>query len=180
MFGMRVIGLAGWSGAGKTTLLVRVIPVLVGRGLKVATLKNAHHDFDTDRPGKDSREHRRAEASEVLVSSGRRWALFHELGDEPKATLAELLQLLSPCDLVVIEGFKRGAIPKIEVFRNANGRPALYPGDPLIVGAAGDVPFERAGVPVVDLDDAEAVAGLMRDLDEPIDFVFHDLARAHD
>lgn len=100
MFGMRVIGLAGWSGARKSTLLARVIPVFVGRGLTVATLKHAHHVFDTGRPRRDSYEHRRAGASGVLVSSGRRWALVHELDNEPEATLAELLWLVSPCNLV--------------------------------------------------------------------------------
>jgi molybdopterin-guanine dinucleotide biosynthesis protein MobB len=113
--GMRVIGLAGWSGAGKTNLLVRAIPVLVARGVKVATLKHAHHDFDTGWPGKDSYEHRRAGACEVLVSSGRRWAQVHELRDEPEATLGQLLRRISPCDLIVVEGYKREPIPKIEV-----------------------------------------------------------------
>lgn len=115
-----------------------------------------------------------------MVSSGRRWALVHELSDEPEATPAELLWLVSSCDLVVVEGFKRGPIPKIEVFRNANGRPALYSVDPPIVGVVNNVHFERASVPVVDLNDAEAVVGLMRDVADPIDFVFCDLTRAHD
>ncbi|MHB2209066.1 molybdopterin-guanine dinucleotide biosynthesis protein B [Methylobacterium sp. CM6257] len=175
MSGMRVIGLAGWSGSGKTTLLIRVIPALVARGLKVATLKHAHHDFDTDRPGKDSYEHRKAGASEVLVSSGRRWAIVHELGEEPEATLAQLLERISPCDLVIVEGFKREAIPKVEVYRIANGRPPLHPHDPLIVAVASDVPFENADVPVVDLNDAEAVAVLMRDIARPIEIVLRDL-----
>ncbi|MGH1575212.1 molybdopterin-guanine dinucleotide biosynthesis protein B [Methylobacterium sp. P31] len=176
---MRVIGLAGWSGSGKTTLLVRVIPALVARGLRIATLKHAHHDFDIDRPGKDSYEHRKAGASEVLVSSGRRWAMVHELEDEPEATLAQLLERISPCDLVIVEGFKREAIPKVEVYRVANGRPPLHPDDPLIVAVASDVPFANAAVPVVDLNDAEAVAMLLRDTARPIDRVLRDLgARA--
>lgn len=176
---MRVIGLAGWSGSGKTTLLVRVIPALVACGLRVATLKHAHHEFDIDRPGKDSYAHRKAGASEVLVSSGRRWAMIHELGDEPEATLAQLLERISPCDLVIVEGFKREAVPKVEVYRVANGRPPLHPDDPLIVAVASDVPFEDAAVPVVDLNDAEAVAMLMRDAAKPIDRVLLDLrARA--
>lgn len=173
---MRVIGLAGWSGSGKTTLLVRVIPALVARGVRVATLKHAHHDFDTDKPGKDSYEHRKAGASEVLVSSGRRWAIVHELGDEPEATLAQLLGRISPCDLVVVEGFKREAIPKIEVYRGANGRPPLHTHDPLIVAVASDTPFAAADVPVVDLNDADAAAMLMRDSARPIDRVLRDLA----
>lgn len=162
--GMRVIGLAGWSGAGKTNLLVRAIPVLVARGVKVATLKHAHHDFDTDWPGKDSYEHRRAGACEVLVSSGRRWAQVHELRDEPEATLGQLLRRISPCDLIVVEGYKREPIPKIEVHRADNGRPPIHPVDPAIVGIASDVGFPASGIPVVDLNNAEAVTGLMLDV----------------
>ena len=162
--GMRVIGLAGWSGAGKTSLLIRVIPVLVASGVKVATIKHAHHDFDTDQPGKDSHEHRKAGASEVLVSSGRRWAQVHELGDEQEATLGQLLRRISPCDLIVVEGYKREPIPKIEVHRVDNGRPPLHPLDATIVGIASDVGFPASGLPVVDLNDAEAVTGLMLDV----------------
>lgn len=162
--GMRVIGLAGWSGAGKTNLLVRAIPVLVARGVKVATVKHAHHDFDTDWPGKDSYEHRKAGASEVLISSGRRWAQVHELGDEEEATLGQLLRRISPCDLIVVEGYKREPIPKIEVHRADNGRPPIHPLDPTIVGIASDVAFPASGIPVVDLNDAEAVTGLMLDV----------------
>src|ERR1700761_8926887 len=101
-----VMGIAGWSGAGKTTLLVKLVPNLVSRGLRVATLKHAHHNFDVDHPGKDSYEHRKAGASEVIVSSARRWVQMHEIGDGPEATLAQLLARLSPCDLVLVEGFK--------------------------------------------------------------------------
>lgn len=169
--GMRVIGLAGWSGAGKTTLLVRAIPVLVARGVKVATLKHAHHDFDTDWPGKDSYEHRRAGAVEVLVSSGRRWAQVHELRDEAEATLAQLLRRISPCDLIVVEGYKREPIPKLEVHRAENGRPPLHPLDPTIVGIASDVGFPASGIPVVDLNDPEAVTGLMLDVAVPFEDV---------
>ncbi|WP_244633303.1 molybdopterin-guanine dinucleotide biosynthesis protein B [Methylobacterium radiotolerans] len=168
---MRVIGLAGWSGAGKTTLLVRAIPVLVARGVKVATLKHAHHDFDTDWPGKDSYEHRRAGAVEVLVSSGRRWAQVHELRDEAEATLAQLLRRISPCDLIVVEGYKRDPIPKLEVHRAENGRPPLHPLDPTIVGIASDVGFPASGIPVVDLNDPEAVTGLMLDVAVPFEDV---------
>ena len=164
MSGMRVIGLAGWSGAGKTSLLVRAIPLLVARGVKVATIKHAHHDFDTDWPGKDSYEHRRAGASEVLISSGRRWAQVHELGDEAEATLGQLLRRISPCDLVVVEGYKREPIPKIEVHRAGNGRPPIHPLDATIVGIASDVAFPASGIPVVDLNDAAAVTGLMLDV----------------
>jgi molybdopterin-guanine dinucleotide biosynthesis adapter protein len=165
---MRVIGLAGWSGAGKTTLLRRLIPALTGRGLRVATLKHAHHAFDVDQPGKDSYVHREAGAAEVIVSSARRWVQIHEVGDAPEVSLADLLRRLSPCDLVLVEGFKREAHPKLEVFRSANGRPPLHPEDPRIVAVASDVPFPQAGVPVLPLDDAEAIAGTVIARAEPL------------
>jgi molybdopterin-guanine dinucleotide biosynthesis adapter protein len=159
---MRIIGLAGWSGAGKTTLVTKVIPVLVGRGLKVATIKHAHHEFDLDRPGKDSWLHREAGASEVAVVSSRRWALIHELRDEPEPPLADILAKLSPVDLVIIEGFKRHAHPKLEVYRASVGKPLLYPEDDCIVAIATDGPLRGAQLPVVMLDDAESVANVMQ------------------
>src|SRR5437667_7995384 len=133
---MRIIGLAGWSGSGKTTLLAKVIPRLVVRGLKVSTLKHAHHGFDVDQPGKDSHTHRAAGATEVLVSSANRWALMHELRGEDEMTLDTLLEKLSPVDLVLVEGFKREAHPKLEVYRASVGKPPLHPGDPNIVAVA--------------------------------------------
>lgn len=165
----RVIGLAGWSGAGKTTLLARLIPVLMARGLRVATIKHAHHAFDVDHPGKDSHVHREAGASEVLVSSARRWVQIHEIGDAPEATLPDLLRRLSPCDLVVVEGFKRDAHAKLEVHRVANGKPPLHPGDPRIVAVASDEAHPQAGVPVVGLDAVEAIADLVLTLAEPME-----------
>lgn len=155
---MRVIGLAGWSGAGKTTLLVKLIPELNRRGLRVSTVKHAHHAFEIDRPGKDSFSHREAGASEVLVSSARRWALIHELRDESEPLLPELLRRLSPVDLVVVEGFKAYAHPKIEVFRAANGKPLLFPERPEISAIATDVPLPDAPIPVLALDDVSAIA----------------------
>lgn len=166
--GLRVIGLAGWSGAGKTTLLVRLIPCLVGRGVRVATLKHAHHAFDIDRPGKDSHVHRQAGASEVIVSSANRWAQIREVGDGAEARLSELLRRLTPEGLALVEGFKRDVHPKLEVFRSANGRPPLHPDDARIVGIASDAPFPQAGVPVVDLDDVEAIADLVLARAEPV------------
>src|SRR5271157_5801127 len=136
--GMRAIGFAGWSGAGKTTLIVRLIPELNRRGLSASTVKHAHHGFDVDRPGKDSYEHRAAGASEVLVASSERIALMRELRGAPEPSLAELLGMLAPVDLVLIEGFKRDPIAKIEVFREANGKPLLYPQDPHVVALASD------------------------------------------
>src|ERR1700761_241220 len=136
-----ILGIVGWSGSGKTTLITRLIPVLRARGVRVATLKHAHHAFDVDQPGKDSYEHRRAGAVEVIVSSSRRWAQMHEVGvDEPEATLAQLLQRVSPCDLVLVEGFKTERHPKLEVFRKANGMEPLHPGDERIVAIASDEP----------------------------------------
>lgn len=155
---MRVIGLAGWSGAGKTTLLMKLIPELKRRGLTVSTLKHAHHAFDIDHPGKDSFEHRRAGAGEVLVASSGRWALVHELRGEPEPPLPDLLRRLSPVDLVIVEGFKASPHPKIEVYREANGRPFLFPTLDNIRAIAADVAVPYAPMPVVHLDDIAAVA----------------------
>ena len=137
---MNVIGIAGWSGAGKTTLLTRVIPRLVARGLRVSTIKHAHHEFDVDRPGKDSHTHRMAGATEVLVSSANRFALMHELRGAPELSLGALLAKLSAVDLVLVEGFKREAHPKLEVYRAVVGKPLLAPDDPNIVAIASDGP----------------------------------------
>lgn len=178
MSGLRVIGLAGWSGAGKTTLLARLIPVLVARAIRVATLKHAHHAFDIDQPGKDSHVHRQSGASEVIVSSARRWAQIREVGKGAEARLPDLLRQLTPEGLVLIEGFKREAHPKLEVYRAANGRPPLHPDDPHIVGIASDVAFPQAGRPVVGLDDIEAIADLVLDRAEPLDTVLASLERS--
>jgi molybdopterin-guanine dinucleotide biosynthesis protein B len=172
---MRIIGLAGWSGAGKTTLLAKVIPLIVARGLTVSTLKHAHHSFDLDQPGKDSHTHRAAGATEVLIASANRYALMHELRGAPEPSLHELLAKLSPVDLVVVEGFKAARYRKLEIFRAAVGKPALHLEDPLIVGIVSDTPFPAGARPVVSIDDAEAVVGLMLDHAEPIAQV---LARA--
>lgn len=172
---MRVIGLAGWSGAGKTTLLSRLIPELKGRGVGISTIKHAHHAFDLDTPGKDSWAHRQAGATEVLISSARRWALLHELRDEPELALPELLARLSPVDLVIVEGFKRDPHSKLEVHRAANGKPPLHPGDASIVAIASDVAFPEAGRPVLALDDVAAIADLLLARAQPLAEV---LARA--
>lgn len=158
---MRVIGLAGWSGAGKTTLLARLIPELKRRGLTVSTIKRAHHDVDLDTPGKDSYAHREAGAHEVLISTERRWALLRELRGQPEATLPELLARLSPVDLVIVEGFKRGEHPKLEVHRTGNGKPPLHPDDATIVAIASDRDFPASGRPVLRLDDVGGIADLV-------------------
>ena len=167
---MKVIGLAGWSGAGKTTLLARVIPHLLAKGLRVSVIKHAHHAFDVDVPGKDSWIHRKSGATEVLVSSTRRWALMHELRGASEPRLPELLAKMSPVDLVVVEGFKREPHRKIEVYRAANGKPLLFPEDSGIVGIATDTSIETT-LPVVYLDDVEAVAAMMLRSAIPVDDV---------
>jgi len=158
----RIIGFAGWSGAGKTTLIRQVITRLVGQGLRVATIKHAHHDFDIDQPGKDSWAHRKAGAAEVLVVSDTRWALMHELNGAPEPSLPELLARLAPADIVLVEGFKRSPIPKIEVFRAANDKPPLHPDDPTIIAIAADIAFPTAERPVLPLDDVAAVTDFIR------------------
>jgi molybdopterin-guanine dinucleotide biosynthesis protein B len=158
---MKVIGLAGWSGAGKTTLLTRAIPQLLKEGLRVSVIKHAHHEFDVDVPGKDSFVHRQSGAAEVLVSSSRRWALMHELRGAAEPRLQELLAKMTPVDLVLVEGFKREPHRKIEVNRAANGKPWLFPDDPGIVGVVTDARPETR-LPVVHLDDVEAITALIK------------------
>ena len=162
---MKVIGLAGWSGAGKTTLLSRVIPLLLGNGLRVSVVKHAHHHFDVDVPGKDSWVHRQSGATEVLVSSGRRWALMHELRGAPEPRLPELLKRMSPVELVIVEGFKSEPHRKIEVHRAANGKALLFPDDPGIVGIATDAVVETV-LPSAHLDDIEAIAACDQRFDD--------------
>jgi molybdopterin-guanine dinucleotide biosynthesis protein B len=160
-----VIGFAGWSGAGKTTLITRLIPVLTGRGFGVSTIKHAHHDFDVDTPGKDSYEHRHAGATEVLLTSSRRWALMHELRGAAEPDLAEVLTKLAPVDLVLVEGFKRTVPRKIEVHRPSVGKPLIYPDDPAVVAVASDVPMALPpGLPGLALDDVERIADFVTGL----------------
>jgi molybdopterin-guanine dinucleotide biosynthesis protein B len=172
---MRIIGLAGWSGAGKTTLMAKVIPRLVAGGLKVSTLKHAHHGFDVDQPGKDSYSHRMAGATEVLVGSSARFALVHELRGEGEPTLGMLIRKLSPVDLVLVEGYKREPHPKLEVHRAAVGKPLIQPDDPAIVAIASDVPLAQANVPVVDIDDVDRIAEILVGHAAPLDAVLASL-----
>ena len=158
---MKVIGLAGWSGAGKTTLLTRVIPHLLGEGLRVSVIKHAHHNFDVDVPGKDSWRHRQAGAEQVMVSSGKRWALMHELRGTSEPRLPELLAKMARVDLIVVEGYKSEPHRKIEVHRAANGKPMLFPDDPGIVGIATDAELKTT-LPVAHLDDIPAIAAMMQ------------------
>jgi molybdopterin-guanine dinucleotide biosynthesis protein B len=158
---MRIIGLAGWSGSGKTTLITKLLPHLIARGQRVSTLKHAHHGFDLDQPGKDSFMHRTAGATEVVISSAKRFAVLHELRDEPEWDLPELLTKFAPVDLVLVEGFKRDAFPKLEIHRAANGKPLIQPNDPHIVAIASDIPLPQAKVPVIGLDDIETIADVL-------------------
>src|SRR4051812_33391451 len=166
---MRIIGLAGWSGSGKTTLLAKLIPRFTARGLAVSTVKHAHHHFDIDQPGKDSHSHRMAGATEVLISSQRRWALMHELRDAAEPALGALLQRLSPVDLVLIEGYKRAPHPKLEVHRAVLGKPLLALDDPTIVAIAAQVPLPAAAVPVIDLDDVDGIIEILLRHAAPLD-----------
>ena len=158
---MRIIGLAGWSGSGKTTLITKLIPCLLARGVKVSTLKHAHHGFDLDRPGKDSFMHREAGATEVLISSAKRWAILHELRGEEEWDLGGLVAKMSPVDLVLVEGFKRDAFPKLEIHRVANGKPLLYPQDPHIVAVACDSALPDVTLPILHLNAIEPIADLL-------------------
>jgi molybdopterin-guanine dinucleotide biosynthesis protein B len=158
---MHIIGLAGWSGSGKTTLIKKLIPRLIARGIAVSTLKHAHHGFDLDQPGKDSFFHRTAGATEVIISSAKRWAILHELREQPEWDLAALVGKMAPVDLVLVEGFKRDAFPKLEIHRIANGKPLIHPEDPHIVAVASDSALPQAKVPVIDLNDIEAIADLL-------------------
>ena len=160
---MRIFGFAGWSGSGKTTLIEQIIPRLVEQGLTVSLVKHAHHRAEFDQPGKDSYRHRRAGCSEVLVTSGARWALMHELRGEPELALPQALERLSTCDIVLVEGYKAYPLPKLEVWRAHVGKPLLHPQDSHIVGIATDSPEALPpGTPsrlrVLALSDFDAVA----------------------
>lgn len=160
---MRAFGLAGWSGSGKTTLMGRLLPELTGRGLRVSTVKHAHHDFDVDQPGKDSWQHRQAGATEVLVASGRRWALMHELRGAPEPGLIDLVRQMSAVDLLLVEGFKRHPLPKLEICRPSLGKAPLWPDDPSVLAIATNEPLPGdwrnwRPLPVLDLDAVAAIA----------------------
>ncbi len=166
---MRVIGISGWSGAGKTTLIKRLIPELTARGLKVSTVKHAHHKFDVDHPGKDSHEHRTAGATEVLVISDTRWALMHELRGNETPSLQYVLKLLAPVDLVLVEGFKEKERTKIEVHRSDNGKPFLFPEIDNICAVISDIPVPQASIPVINREDIAAVADAILTHAEPLE-----------
>ena len=160
---MRTFGLAGWSGSGKTTLMTKLLPALIEHGLTVSTMKHTHHQFDIDKPGKDSHNHRMAGASEVMVTSSSRWALMHELRGEPEPDVNFMLSKMSPVDLVMIEGFKAYRHPKIEVHRPSLGKPLLCESDDSVVAIATNEPVGVTHLPVLDLDDVQAVAAFVLD-----------------
>ena len=155
----KIFGIAGWKNSGKTGLAVRLVSELVARGYRVSTIKHAHHDFDIDKVGADSYRHRQAGAHEVTIVSGTRFAIMHELRGAPEPSFEEILARIAPCDLVLIEGYKREPIPKIEARRleSANRTP-LAPQDPFICAIAADHPVDGSNLPVFDLDDTQAIA----------------------
>jgi len=155
---MKVLGIVGWSGSGKTTLLEAVLPLLRTHGLRVSTVKHAHHGFDMDRPGKDSYRHRAAGAQEVLVATGTRWALLHEVSG-PEPGLPALLTRLAPVDLVLVEGFKTHDFPKLEVYRPALGKPPIWPQEKGVIAVASDTALDAGGRVLLPLNEPQAVAG---------------------
>ena len=157
---MKIFGVTGWKNSGKTGLMERLITEFTARGLSVSSIKHAHHSFDIDHPGRDSYRHRDAGARQVLLASRNRWALMHELRDEDEPSLGDLLEQLSPVDLVLIEGYKRDRHPKIEAHRKETGQPLIAPEDEKIVAVASDtsVSVDR---PVLDLNDTAAIANFI-------------------
>jgi len=157
---MKIFGFAGWSGSGKTTLIEQVIPRFVRAGLKVSLIKHAHHRFDVDHQGKDSFRHRAAGCTEVLVTSRQRWALMHETQGESEGTLEEEIARMSPCDLLLIEGYKYYPLPKLEIYRAANRKALLYPEDKHIVALATDTQLQ-CSLPQFGLEDYDAIAAFV-------------------
>jgi molybdopterin-guanine dinucleotide biosynthesis adapter protein len=170
---VKFFGISGWSGSGKTTLLVKLIPALKEKGLKVSTIKHAHHRFDVDKPGKDSYRHRDAGATEVLISSHHRWALLHELEDEGEPSLQELTAHMSAVDILLVEGFKSESHMKMEIHRPSVGKPLIAAQDPTILGVATDEPeIIRSMLPdevvLLDLNDVAAIAEFVLAKAEPL------------
>lgn len=159
---MKTLGIAGYSGAGKTTLLEKLIPLLRADGVRVSLIKHAHHGFDVDQPGKDSWRHRKSGAGEVLVASDVRWALMHENQSASPPRLQDLLARLTPCDLVLVEGWKRDPIPKIEVHRAGNGKPWLYPDDVNILAVASDIAAPPDSPTWLALDDVATIRAFIK------------------
>ena len=159
---MKLWGVVGWKNTGKTGLMERLVSEFASQGLRVSTLKHAHHSFDIDHAGKDSHRHRMAGATEVLLSSRNRWALMHELRDEDEPTLETLLSQLSPVDLVLVEGYKRDQHAKIEAHRGVVGTPLIALEDPTVKAIASDSGATADGRPTFDLNDTQAIADFIR------------------
>ncbi len=159
----KVFGLVGWSGSGKTTLMTELVPALIGRGLRISTIKHTHHDIEIDKPGKDSYRHREAGATEVIITSPVRWALVHELRDQPEPDMRDLLERMEPVDLILVEGFKSHEFPKLEVHRSETGKSLLAGKDETIVAVASDEPLPDLAIPRLPLDDVAAVADFIID-----------------
>lgn len=160
-----IIGITGWKNSGKTTLTEKLVAELVLRGYRVATVKHAHHEFDIDHEGRDSYRHRKAGASQVAVVSSKRWALIHELDGETEPPLDAVIAKLAPCDLIVVEGYKREGHPKIEVRRQgAKDATPLAPGDPSIMAIASDTELDAENLPVFPLNDVTAIADFVSNL----------------
>ncbi len=157
-----IFGITGWKNSGKTRLVAGLVSELSGRGLKVSTIKHAHHGFDVDKPGTDSFAHREAGAGEVALVSGKRWVLMHELRDEEEPTLDETLAHMQPCDLVIIEGFKTYPHPKIEATRSETKRDSpIWPNDDTVVAVASDYEITDCDRQLFDLNDIAAMAGFI-------------------
>jgi molybdopterin-guanine dinucleotide biosynthesis protein B len=159
---MKVFGFAGWSGSGKTTLIEQLIPRFVLQGLSVSLIKHAHHQFDIDRPGKDSYRHRHAGCTEVMVTSDVRWALMHEMRGASERSLDDQIARMAPVDLLLVEGWKRQPLPKLEVYREANGKPLLHPDDAHIIAVASDVAVGTK-LPRFAIDDYDRIAKFVLD-----------------
>jgi molybdopterin-guanine dinucleotide biosynthesis protein B len=158
---MKIFGISGYSGSGKTTLIERLVPLFTAGGLRVSLIKHAHHSFDIDHPGKDTYRHRHAGCTEVMITSSQRWALMHELRNEPEPTLQDAIKLISPCDLLLIEGYKREPIPKLEVYRSTVGEPLMFPQDSHVVAIASDQSVDTQ-LPQFSIDDVTAIAAFIR------------------
>lgn len=160
---MHVLGIAGYSGAGKTTLIEKLLGAFTALGLRVSVVKQSHHDVEVDRPGKDSWRHRQAGAHQVLLTSPQRWMLVEELNGAPEPSLDALLAQFSPCDLVLVEGFRHATLPKLEVWRAANNQPLLASSDPHVIAIAhlGLDPETANDRPHFDLDDSAGIAAFM-------------------
>ena len=177
---MKVVGFCGYSGSGKTTLVEQLTQRLARAGHRVSVIKHAHHDFDIDHEGKDSWRHRKAGAFEVVIASNRRLAMLREYATEAEPTLHDLIAELTDCDWVLIEGFKHAAVPKIEVWRAANAKPALYPLDACVVAVCTDVPEQLpvpTALPVLALGDADAVVAFLLSTSKRYDYIAPDLAQ---